>query len=67
MDGRAIRLRPEASKNGEGRTLAMDGELWEIIERQCAKQAYQKPDETVAFSLFVFHRSGEPIGDIRKA
>jgi integrase len=67
MDGRVIRLRPEASKNGEGRTLGLEGELWEIVERQAAKQAHEKADKTVAFSLTVFHCKGEPIGDIRKA
>ncbi|MBI3895106.1 MAG: site-specific integrase [Acidobacteria bacterium] len=67
MDGRVIRLRPEASKNGEGRTLGLEEELWEIVEQQAAKQAYEIADKTVAFSLYVFHYRGEPIGDIRKA
>lgn len=33
-DGKVIRLRPENSKNGEGRALALEGELWQLIERQ---------------------------------
>jgi integrase len=67
MDGHVIRLRPEASKNGEGRTLGLEGELWDIMERQTAKQAYEKTDKTMGFSLYVFHCEGEPIGDFRKA
>lgn len=62
-----LRLRPESSKNGEGRTLDLEGELWEMVERQASKQAYEKADKTVAFSLYVFHHSGEPVGDNRKA
>jgi integrase len=67
IDGRVIRLRPDASKNAEGRTLGLEGELWDIISRQAAKQAYEKAEKTVAFSLYVFHCKGEPIGDFRKA
>jgi integrase len=67
MDGRVIRLRPEHSKNGAGRVLSLEGELWDITDRQATKKSYKQPDKTVAFSLFVFHRKGEPVGDIRRA
>lgn len=65
--GRVIRLRPQNSKNGVGRMLALEGELWDIIESQWHAREYEQEDGTVAFSLYVFHRDGAPIGDIRKA
>jgi len=67
MLGKVIRLRPEHSKNGQGRVLALEGALWNIIARQWAQREYQKPDKTVGISLYVFHRRGKPIGDIRKS
>ncbi|MBI1956676.1 MAG: site-specific integrase [Acidobacteria bacterium] len=62
-----IRLRPENSKTGEGRVLALEGELWDMIERQWEARQYKRADGTVAFSLYVFHLDGAPIGDFRKA
>lgn len=59
LAGREVRLRPEVSKNKDGRMLPLRGELLELIER--AKEA-RRPD-----CLFVFHEAGEPIGDFRKA
>lgn len=66
-DGRVIRLRAEASKTAEGRVLALEGELWDLIERRWKAREYSRHDGTVAFSLHVFHNGGEPIGDFRKA
>jgi len=59
LAGREVRLRPEVSKNKDGRVLPLRGELLELVER--AKEA-RRPD-----CLFVFHDAGEPIGDFRKA
>lgn len=59
LAGRELRLRPEVSKNKDGRVLPLRGELLQIIER--AKEV-RRPD-----CLFVFHDAGEPIGDFRKA
>jgi integrase len=59
LAGCEVRLRPEVSKNKDGRVLPLRGELLEIIER--AKEV-RRPD-----CLFVFHQAGEPIGDFRKA
>ena len=64
---KVIRLRPENSKNGQSRVLALEGELLQIIERQWKLREYPRPDGTVAFSLQVFHRNGARIGDIRKS
>lgn len=66
-DGKVIRLRHEESKNGEARTLTIDGELWHLIERRWKAREYECADKTVAFSLHVFHKRGEPVGDFRKA
>lgn len=67
MMGKIIRLRPENAKNGTGRVLAIEGELWQIIERQWKMREYKNSDKTVGVSLYIFHRKGSPIGDIRKA
>ena len=34
MSGKVIRLRPENSKTNEGRVLALECELWQVINRQ---------------------------------
>jgi integrase len=67
MLGKVIRLRSEHSKNGQGRVLALEGELWNIIARQWSSRDYQNSDKTIGISALVFHRKGEPIGDIRKS
>jgi integrase len=59
LAGKIVRLRPEISKNKEGRLLPLSGELLEIMDRAHAKRR--------ADCSFVFHRDGEPIGDFRKA
>lgn len=59
LAGKVVRLRPEISKNKDGRVLPLSGELLEVIETAREKR---RPD-----CLFVFHLSGEPIGDFRKA
>lgn len=66
-DGKVIRLRPEESKNGTGRVLALEGELWQLIERRWKAREYERPDNTFAFSLFVFHGNGERIGEFKKS
>ena len=59
LAGKVLHLRPEISKNKDGRLLPLSGELLEILDRAHAKR---RPD-----CPFVFHRDGEPIGDFRKA
>jgi hypothetical protein len=73
VDRTAHEVRLYDSKNGEGRTLALDGEAWTIIERRWQARAYtlgsrRKPgDGQVHLSKYVFHRKGRPIGDFRRA
>jgi integrase len=59
LAGREVRLRPEVSKNKDGRVLPLRGELLEIVESARDVRRMDCP--------FVFHDQGEPIGDFRKA
>ena len=61
-DARVIHLRPENDKTGSGQVLALEGDLWKIVERR-------RGDRYVSSGLMdlVFHRSGKPLGDFRKA
>ncbi len=57
--GKVIRLRPEVSKNKDGRLLPIKGELLDIIERAKQNRLLTCPN--------VFHNAGQPIGSFRKA
>ena len=59
LSGRELCLRPEVSKNKDGRPLPLRGELLEIIQRAHEKWRLHSP--------YVFHDDGQPIGDFRKA
>jgi integrase len=59
LAGRELCLRPEVSKNKDGRPLPLRSELLEIIQRAHEKR---RPD-----CPYVFHHDGQPIGDFRKA
>ena len=59
LAGKVVHLRPEISKNKDGRILPLSGELFEITDRAHANRRLRCP--------FVFHRDAEPIGDFRKA
>ncbi|MGQ0722179.1 MAG: tyrosine-type recombinase/integrase [Candidatus Eiseniibacteriota bacterium] len=65
-DARAIRLRPEASKNGKGRVVPLDRDLGALIERRWQARRIDRAGE-VHMTDLVFHRDGEPVGDFRKA
>jgi integrase len=60
LPGRELCLRPEVSKNKEGRPLPLRGELLQIIQRRAREK--RRPD-----CPFVFHDDGASIGDFRKA
>jgi len=63
-----IRLRPENSKNGRGRTVAIEGDLGAIIERRAeARVIPGKGGEPDRVADLVFHRGGKPVRDFRKA
>jgi integrase len=58
LAGKLVRLRPEISKNKEGRLLPLQGELLELIQRAKRNRLLTCP--------YVFHDNGQPIGDFRK-
>jgi integrase len=64
---RVIRLRAEESKNGTGRTLALEGELWTIIQRRTTERVVTNDDAPPIISPLVFHHNGQPIVDFKKA
>lgn len=66
VDGETIRLRPENSKNREGRTVPLVGELAELIDRRKAARQV-KTDAGVTIAALVFHNAGHAIVDLRKA
>jgi integrase len=59
LAGRVVRLRPEISKNKDGRVLPLSGELLELVERAGAKRRLDCP--------YVFHLDGEPVGDFKRS
>ena len=58
LAGQVARLRPEVSKNKDGRLLPLKDDLLGIIERAKGKRRLDCP--------FVFHLKGQAIGDFRK-
>jgi integrase len=60
VDRQAREVRLRTSKNGQGRVLPLDGDLWNLMERRWNARAVQKKDGTTKMSELVFHRSGEP-------
>lgn len=65
LQEKIIRLNPEQSKNRSGRLVAVEGELFNILERQWeARKVIQISDQTPALLCpYVFHRGGKPIRD----
>jgi integrase len=66
-DGGVIRLRPEESKNGHGRTIAVEGDLKPLMERRWQARQLPGPNGTTRMAAHVFHRDGAAVGDIRKS
>ena len=65
-DAGAVRLRAEAAKTGRGRTVMLEGDRAELIDRRWQARLCEK-DGNVRVAALVFHRDGEPVGDFRKA
>jgi integrase len=59
IQGEVIRLRPQISKNHDGRVLPLSRELKEIVARRSAARHELLP--------FVFHRKGRPVERFNKA
>ncbi|MBI3091679.1 MAG: site-specific integrase [Candidatus Tectomicrobia bacterium] len=64
--GRVAHLKPEASKNERGRTLSLEGDLWELIER-CWAARRVKAGKTTFLAEYVFHCDGRMIREFRKS
>jgi len=67
VDRTAREIRIPTSKNGDPRSLALEGPLKDLIEKRWAARDVRRPGHPTAISQLVFHRNGEKIGDIRKA
>lgn len=67
VEGDVIRLRAENAKNGKARSVAVVGELEELMERRRTARRVKKENSPVMLSAMLFHRDGEPVGDFRKA
>jgi integrase len=65
-DAGAIRLRPEAAKTGRGRTVMLEGDLAELIDRRWEARLLEK-NGNVQVTALVFHRDGKPIADFKKS
>jgi integrase len=59
LAGKVVRLRPEISKNKDGRLLPLSGELLDLFDHAREQRRLD--------CQFVFHTDGKPIGDFRKA
>jgi integrase len=66
VDRAAGEIRLRTSKSGHGRVLPLEGELSDLIERRWGRREFETKDGTTALSLYVFHRAGQPLVDIRK-
>ena len=67
LEAKTIRLDPGATKNGESRVIAFDGELLEVLKTQWQgrKVAEVLGRSPTLLCPFVFHREGSAIGDFR--
>jgi integrase len=66
VDGDVIRLRGENAKNGQTRTVALEGELQELIARRKSARQF-KSGNALKFAALIFHNEGMPVRDIRKS
>jgi integrase len=67
VDDNVIRLRAENAKIGVARSVAIDEELAELLERRRTARRTETPDGSLALCRWVFHRDGKPIDNFRKA
>ena len=66
VDGHSVRLRGVDSKSRDGRVIAFDGELAELLDRRRAAGQIEV-DSCIRLVDYVFHNDGMPVGDFRKA
>lgn len=61
VDRRAREIRLPDSKNGEGRVLPLDENLWALIARRWVRREYKKLNDVSSIQVFVFHFRGGPV------
>lgn len=67
-EGRTLPLSWRASKNSKSRTIALEGELWDIITRRWAARVVEGGNDAPdRISDLVFHRAGRPVREFRKS
>lgn len=59
QQGKCIRLRAELSKNRTGRVLALEGELWNIVQRCLVGRQMTGRSGEIHLSQYVFHKKGQ--------
>jgi len=47
--------------------VALEGELWEIIQRRWNERVVTRKNGTTTMPRYVFHRDGQPIGEFKKS
>ncbi len=62
-----LRLRPEHAKTGEGRAIALEGDLADLIRAPEPGEAVYESVRVPFVAELVFHCIGQPIGDFRRA
>ena len=67
VDRQAREIRLATSKNGWGRVLPLDGELWDLMQRRFAARQVELSNGSTNLTQLVFHKDGKPVGDFRKA
>ena len=67
VDRSAKEIRIPTSKNGHGRVIPLEGELWELIERRWQAREVTQPTGNTFLSPLIFHRKGVPIENFRKS
>jgi integrase len=67
VDRSAKEVRLPTSKNGSGRVLPLEGELWDLVERRWSAREVAVSDDVTKLSEFVFHRKGHPVAEFRKS
>ena len=67
VDRAAKEIRIPTSKNGCGRTLPLEGQLTELVERRWTAREVTLLNGETYLSPYVFHQKGHPIGNFRKA
>lgn len=66
-ENRVLAVPGMVTKNGKPHAIALEGELFEIIERRWPRREVRRKNRPVSLSAVVFHRGdGKPLGDLRK-